>query len=254
MAMNVVVTAGGTMAPIDDVRHIANASTGRFGAMIAEAALERGAHVWHLHAPGALQPFGRLARFDLDSPDPSAEIDRLRRLRERWLEVRDRCHPVPLIEGTVAEYGRKLEELLRLRPIDVAYLAMAASDFAPEPHSGKLSSHAETLVLRCRRLPKVIESVRDWSPTTYLVGFKLLSHVDEAELIRQAGAAGVANRADLTVANDLRTVRAGRHVIHLVRPGQPTETYGPDEPIADRLVDRSFAWASDRAHPARPGA
>jgi phosphopantothenate-cysteine ligase len=56
------------------------------------------------------------------------------------------------------------------------------------------------------------------------------------------------------VANDLRTVRAGRHVIHLVRPGQPTETYGPDEPIADRLVDRSFAWASDRGHPARPGA
>jgi phosphopantothenate---cysteine ligase (CTP) len=254
MAMNVLVTAGGTMAPIDDVRHIANASTGRFGAMIAEAALRRGAHVWHLHAPGALRPFGRLARFDLDSLDPSAEIDRLHRLRDQWLEVRDRCHPVPLIEGTVAEYSRKLEELLRLHPIDVAYLAMAASDFAPEPHSGKLSSSTETLVLRCRRLPKVIESVRDWSPSTYLVGFKLLSQASEAELIRQAGAAGTTNRADLTVANDLRTVRAGRHVIHLVRPGHPTETFGPDEPIADLLVDRSFAWASARGTRSRPGA
>jgi phosphopantothenate--cysteine ligase len=245
--MNVVVTAGGTRAPIDDVRHIANASTGRFGAMIAEAALRRGSQVWYLHAPDALKPFDRLARFDLGTADPSAEIHRLDRLRDQWLEVRDRCHSVPLVDGTVAEYAEKLEKLLRHRPIDVAFLAMAASDFAPEPHSGKLSSHTETLVLRCRRLPKVIESVRDWSPSTYLVGFKLLSQADEPELIRRAAAAGITNRADLTVANDLRTVRAGRHVIHLVRPGHPTETFGPDEPIADRLVDRSFAWAAARS-------
>ena len=149
-----------------------------------------------------------------------------------------------IVDGTVAEYAEKLEELFRLQSIDVAYLAMAASDFAPEPHPGKLSSSTETLVLRCHRLPKVIESVRDWSPTTYLVGFKLLSQASEAELIRQAEAAGITNRADLTVANDLQTVRAGRHVIHLVRPGHPIETFGPDEPIAERLVERSFAWAS----------
>jgi phosphopantothenoylcysteine synthetase/decarboxylase len=252
MAMNVVVTAGGTLAPIDDVRHIANVSTGRFGAMIAEAALKRGANVWHLHAPGALRPFDRMARFDLDNPDPSAEVQRLHRLRDRWLEVRDRSHSVPLIEGTVAEYARKLEQLLRLQPIDVAFLAMAVSDYAPEPYSGKLTSDTETLVLRCHRLPKVIEAVSDWSPSTYIVGFKLLSQASVAELIRRAGAAGITNRADLTVANDLRTVRAGRHVIHLVRPGQPTETFGPDEPIADRLVDRAFTWASARGRSDRP--
>src|SRR5947209_20302715 len=96
--MNVVVTAGGTVAPIDDVRRISNFSTGRFGAMIAEAALRRGAAVWHLHAPGALRPFDRLARFDLDAPDPAAEHERLDRLRVEWAEVRDRCHgaPIPL--------------------------------------------------------------------------------------------------------------------------------------------------------------
>ncbi|WP_435008133.1 phosphopantothenoylcysteine decarboxylase [Tundrisphaera lichenicola] len=246
MAMNVVVTAGGTMAPIDDVRHIANASTGRFGAMIAEAALARGARVWHLHAPGALRPFDRLAKFDLETPEPSAEFKRLQELRDCWLEVRDRCQSVPLAEGTVAEYSATLERLLREHSIDVAFLAMAASDFAPVPHSGKVSSDSETLDLRCRRLPKVIESVRDWSPSTYLVGFKLLSNATEAELIRRAEQAGQVNRADLTVANDLRTVREGRHVIHLVRVGRPTETFGPDDSIADRLVERAFAWASAR--------
>ena len=244
--MNVLVTAGGTIAPIDDVRAIANTSTGRFGAMIAEAALRRGANVWHLHAPGALRPFDRLAKLDLNNPDLPSEFRRLVGLREEWSEVRDRCHIVPLVEGTVAEYAGRLEEILRRQEIDIAFLAMAASDFAPEPIAGKLSSDASSLVLRCRRLPKVIQAVREWSPSVYLVGFKLLSNAPEAELIRQAEDACSENRADLTVANDLSTVRAGRHTIHLVRPGQPTETYSPDRPIAEALVDRAFAWAEAR--------
>ena len=240
--MKVLVTSGGTVAPIDDVRAITNASTGRFGAMIAEAALDRGAEVWHLHAPGALRPFRRSAHFDLEAADPSAEVQRLERLRRQWLEARDRFHEVPLTRGTVADYAATLENLLRGQTFDVLFLAMAASDFAPEPQTGKLASDRETLEIRCRRLPKVIESVRDRAPTSYLVGFKLLSGASDAELIRRAESAGRTNRADLTVANDLQTVRAGRHVIHLVRPGQPTETYGPDEPIADRLLDRVIAW------------
>ena len=64
---------------------------------------------------------------------------------------------------------------------------MAVSDFAPVARKGKLSSDAETLTIECHRQPKVIQSVRDWSPDAYLVGFKLLSNVPEAELIRQAG-------------------------------------------------------------------
>ena len=98
----------------------------------------------------------------------------------------------------------------------------------------------------------MIHAVRDWSPGVYLVGFKLLSHAPEAELIRQAEAACLSNRADLTVANDLQTVQAGRHTIHLVRPGHPTETFGPDDPIAERLVDRAFDWASARGRSTSP--
>ena len=42
---HVVVTAGGTREAIDPVRFIGNRSTGRMGAAIAEAALDRGARV-----------------------------------------------------------------------------------------------------------------------------------------------------------------------------------------------------------------
>ena len=238
--IRVVVTAGGTIAPVDDVRFLANASTGRFAARIAEAALRRGATVLYLHAPGALRPFDRLAHLDLDAPDPAAEIARLVALRDEWATLRDRCHLLPLPTGTVPEYGQALERLLKSQPIDVAFLAMAASDYAPEPIAGKIASGDDNLTIVCHRQPKVIQQVHDWSPQTFLVGFKLLSNAPTAELIRQAEAATRTNRADLTVANDLNTVRAGRHTIHLVQPGRPVATFGPPDDISERLVDRAF--------------
>jgi hypothetical protein len=244
--MNVLVTAGGTVAPIDDVRQITNVSTGRFGAMIAEAALKRGATVWYLSPPSALKPFHRQALFDLDTHDPAAEVRRLAQLKIDWSRVANRCFLVPLREATVEEYALRLRAILELHPIDVAFLAMAVSDFAPERIPGKLSSDSETLTIECRRQPKVIQSVRDWSPETYLVGFKLLSNVPENELIRKAQEACQTNHGDLTVANDLRTVQAGRHTIHLVRPGQPVETYGPPDEIAETLVDRVFSWSLEK--------
>ncbi|HWE35971.1 MAG TPA: phosphopantothenoylcysteine decarboxylase [Isosphaeraceae bacterium] len=245
--MNVVVTGGGTIAAIDDVRHIANVSTGRLSAAITEAALARGATVRHIHAPSALLPFVRHARFDLQAPDPAAEHDRLDRLRSRWLAVRDRLALVPLLCGDVADYAATLEATLRDHPPDLVFLAMAVGDFEPVSRfPGKIETPSGSLTLSFRPTQKVIRKVRDWAPDAYLVGFKLLSGVPESTLIATALQACRANRADLTVANDLDSLRAGRHTIHLVRPDHPVETCSGAE-VAEWLVDRCFSWASERA-------
>jgi len=160
--MNVVVTGGGTVAPIDDVRQIANISTGRFAASITEACLTRGATVWHIHAPSAVVPFCREAVFDLDCPDPQFEFTRLERLRERWREVRSRLHLVRLTEGTVEDYRAALKRTLRSQRIDVVFLAMAVGDFEPEPHSGKLETPTSSFTMSCRPTPKVIRSRRQY--------------------------------------------------------------------------------------------
>jgi phosphopantothenoylcysteine synthetase/decarboxylase len=241
--MNILVTGGGTIAPIDDVRQITNMSTGRFSSAISEAALALGGRVWHVHGKGAQVPFAGRARLDLDAPDSAAELDRLRRLQAEWEAVRDRLRLVPLAEGTVPDYARTVRSILTEEPIDAVFLAMAVSDFAPEPDPGKIPSETDELVLRCRRLPKVIRSVRDWAPNVYLVGFKLLSGSTEAELIDRARHVNLQNRADLTVANDLRLLRQGRHTIHLVRPGEAVETIGPEADLAAELVDRVWRWA-----------
>lgn len=244
--IRVVVTGGGTIAPIDDVRQITNASTGRFSAAISEAWLDRGAEVRHLHAPSAELPiFRQLAALDLDTPLPDLRLA-LDEAALRWRAYRDRLQLIPLPFGGVGDYESVLRQTLSNpeRGIDVVLLAMAVSDYEPEPVPGKLDSNAEELVLRCRRTHKVIRHVRDWSPDAYLVGFKLLSGSTEADLIRAAEEASLANRVDLTVANDLGRYRAGGHTIHLVRPGHPVETYGPgDGDLAAILVDRIIDWA-----------
>jgi len=250
--MNVVVTGGGTIAPIDDVRLMTNISSGRFAAAITEACLRRGATVWHIHSLSAQLPFWRSARFALDAPNLTVELERLTRLRQEWMSVRDRLQLVPLLIGTVADYAATLKQVLQSHPIDVVVLPMAVADFEPAPHLGKIGSDAETLVLHCCRTPKVIRLIRDWCPSVYLVGFKLLSRATPGELIRRAEISCQTNRANLTVANDLQTLRAGRHTIHLVRPGADPETLEPGDDLAERLVARILAWAGARPRPLTP--
>jgi phosphopantothenate-cysteine ligase len=243
--MNVVVTGGGTIAPIDDVRRITNTSSGGFAAALTEACLDAGAMVWHIHAPSAQLPLFRQATFDLDAPADGPELQRLTRLQRRYRACQERLVLLPLAEGTVHDYERTLRTVLQTHPIDIAFLAMAVSDYEPDPLAGKLDSKPDELVIRCRRTPKVIRSVRDWAPDVYLVGFKLLSRVSEERLIEVARVECATNRADLTVANDFETVRAGRHRVHLVRPENPVESLGPDEALAESVVERVFAWARE---------
>jgi phosphopantothenoylcysteine decarboxylase/phosphopantothenate--cysteine ligase len=50
----VVITAGGTQEPLDPVRYITNASSGKMGVALAEAARDHGAGVTLIHAPLAV--------------------------------------------------------------------------------------------------------------------------------------------------------------------------------------------------------
>ncbi len=239
--MNVVVTGGGTIAPIDDVRHIANTSTGQFSAQISEAFLRRGATVWHVHGPAAILPFDRRRVLSLTEADLDRELARLTSLREEFERVGSRLHCRDLHPGTVAGYAQTLREILLTQPIDIAVLAMAVSDYEPDRAEGKIPSDRDEWTLTLRRTPKVIQSVRGWAPDVFLVGFKLLFEVSDDELIATARNACRSNHADLTVANDLFAKQRGLHKVHVVDRERLIETIGPGVPIADRLVDRILA-------------
>ncbi len=244
--LKVVVTGGGTVAPIDEIRWITNGSTGSFASGISESCLRAGGEVWHLATPSAQLPLIRSSRFDLECGDSAKEHARLEKLAESWSEVRRRLHIVRLKTGTVEEYGLQLAETVENNPIDVAFLAMAVSDFEPQSQPGKLDSDSEELIVRCKRAPKIIRFVRDWAPEIFLVGFKLLVGVSTDELIDKARRACEVNRANLTIANDLRSLQAGAHVVHLVQPDGRYETLGPCSNLAEQVVSHVFAMVRTR--------
>src|SRR5262245_50634784 len=152
--MRLLVTAGGTREPVDDVRVIANTSTGRLGARIADAASAAGHEVLLLHGMLAVRPAS--ARVRRESFDSAADLARLL----------DRHAP----------------------QADAVIHAAAVSDYVPVRAAGKLASDLPELTLRLVRAPKLVDRLRELQPEALLVAFKLTSGADEDGMIEAARA------------------------------------------------------------------
>jgi len=238
--VRILVTAGGSKVRLDDVRWLGNVSTGRFGGAVALAALRQGCEVVELLATDANTPFQQVVDLAARRTAPPAlSAAEAESLRPRFRSFRF---------TTYDQYSRRLRRLLAACPFDVVILAAAISDYGPVAAAGKISSEQDELTIRMRRLPKVIAKVREQAPGAYLVGFKLTSGAAPEETIALARKAIASHGADLVVANDLATLRQGRHTIHLVREGSPIETYVAEagtDPAA-KLVERTLAWRKER--------
>lgn len=211
--LRVVVTAGGTREPIDDVRHIRNVASGSLPAALAESLLARGAEVVYLHGPGAQLP-GRLDPIEVAGLDAAMLQDLLEHHRKRAVDLQARLaagrlllHPV----ATAAEAASALAGVCReVQPTLVA-CAMAVADFAPVPHAGKLGSTAGEagLVLHLRPTAKAIDGVKAAAPGCRLLGFKLLSGAGVEGLAAAARHLAARARCDWVFGNDMADYRNG---------------------------------------------
>lgn len=186
--MRILITAGGTIVKIDDVRHIGNFSTGSFPAKIANVALSKNHNVIYLHAKNA--------------------------------EIPEVNHKLKLIAyETYVDYARELKNVLSKNKIDIVFLGAAVSDYGVRQHKGKISSLKPSLTIRLLSLPKIIKEVKKWSMTSlFQVGFKLSSGMREKDLVEIAYKSSLENHSDLTIANDLSKIKAGKREVILVTP------------------------------------
>ncbi|MBM3984640.1 MAG: hypothetical protein FJ296_02940 [Planctomycetes bacterium] len=182
--MRILVTAGGTRERIDDARVIANTSTGRLGARLADAAAQAGHEVLLLHGV----------------------------LAERPASPRVRCEAF----DASADLARLLEQ--HVPTADAVIHAAAVSDYVPVRSPGKIPSDQPELVLRLRRAPKLVDRLRDLAPGAVLVGFKLGAGGDEPALVAAAQALRERARLDWVVANDAGRTGEEDHEVLLVGP------------------------------------
>jgi phosphopantothenoylcysteine synthetase/decarboxylase len=203
--MNVLVTAGNTVALIDRVRCITNIFTGRTGAAIALEAERRG------HAVTLLT----------SHPEAAAELAEGRALSERWSLRRYR---------TFEDLQSRMEECITAAGFDAVVHCAAVSDYLSagvyspsegcrfDPGSGawegpprlidraagKVKSDEPELWVRLVRAPKLVDRIRtDWGFRGVLVKFKLEVGLTDERLLEVAERSRALSGADLMVANTL---------------------------------------------------
>ena len=173
----VVVTAGGTQEPLDPVRFLTNASSGKMGVALAEAARDLGAGVTLIHAPLAV-------------PVPPG------------------VESVPV--RTAAEMCDAV--LARLAQTDVLIGAAAVADFRPaDPAVQKIKKTPgqEDLTVRLARNPDILAEVATrranlgWPKV--VIGFA----AETQDLLANAAAKLVSKRLDIIVANDVTEAGSG---------------------------------------------
>jgi phosphopantothenoylcysteine synthetase/decarboxylase len=204
--VRVVVTAGGTREPIDAVRVVANTSTGRLGALLAETAVAAGHEVVLMHGVHASLPRAACQRFVFD---------------------------------THADLGALLAE--QAPGAGAVFHAAAVSDYVPVPAEGKLSSDEPELVLRMTRTPKLIDGLRALCPGAFLVGFKLTSGCSTAEQLAVGAALRRRALLDLVVVNDAARLGELDHEALLVDASGIRERCRGKPAIATALVARLAA-------------
>lgn len=202
-----VITAGGTREPVDDVRVLANRSTGRFGQALARALATLGAEVVLVGSTSMVRPARPLP--------PSVT-------------------PVPYT--TTDDLSAALREALS-SPTDLVLMAAAVSDYRPVPADGKIPSDATSRTLTLHRTPKLLDHLRDWAgDEATLVGFKLLSGVTGDRLLSVARAQIARARLDHCVANDLSELGGADHPAYLVDAEGATRHEGPRDAVAAALA------------------
>lgn len=203
---DVVITAGGTREPIDDVRYITNISSGGLGHALAKEYASFGGKVLLLSPKITMQKFGDI-------------------------------HGVQHKEFTSAEDLR--QQLLSIEGARIVLQAAAVSDYTPvKVIEGKMSSNEEKLTIELERTPKILPELRDhFGNKTKIVGFKLLSGVDESVLITTAVRQIAAARTDLCIANDLKELNSGSRRLHIVgSDGKYNTVSGSTPEVAKQVV------------------
>ena len=214
---HVVVSAGGTREPLDPVRFLGNASSGRQGYAIATVAAGRGARV-------------TLVAANVDLPDP-ANVDVVRVVSA--LDLRDAVHKhaqdadAVVMAAAVADF----------RPADTADHKIKKSDAAPQPIA--LQENPDILA----------ELVAARRPGAVLVGFAAETGDSSASVLDHGRAKLARKGCDLLVVNAVGPGKAfgqadNAGVILAADGSETVVDYGPKSVLAAAVWDAVSARLS----------
>ena len=202
----VVVTAGPTQEPLDEVRFLGNRSSGRMGYAVASALWRRGARVTLICGPGELPP--------------PPEIDEVRRV------------------GTAAELRGELETAVD--GASALFMVAAVADFRPSsPSRGKIRRSESPGKIELEPVPDLLANIE--ADGCLKVAFA----VEIGDEGRESARRKLKDKgAGMVVVNDPSEDGAGfevytNKVIVIDQHGEEELPLAPKQQVADEVVDRA---------------
>ncbi|MGT2934751.1 phosphopantothenate--cysteine ligase [Streptococcus castoreus] len=223
--MKLLITSGGTTAPIDAVRGITNHSTGQLGKLVAEQFLKHHHEVTLITTKTAVKPVksGYLTIIEITT------------VQELMIALKEQVpkHDLLIHSMAVSDYTP-----VYMTDFEEVVNAENLSDFLTNHNSEhKISSKSDYQVLFLKKTPKLISYVKKWNPDIILIGFKLLVNVSKEKLVAVARESLEKNNADYILANDLSDIQLGKHKALLVSDKE-VFTANTKEAIANLLYER----------------
>lgn len=176
--IKILITAGGTSVPIDDVRSITNKSTGKTASFLAQHFIDEAYDVTYLHSTNAMLPIGDFNKYSFETFD---------------------------------DLQNQMKFLLSKHKFDFVFHAAAVSDYSANTTLGKINSNADFIQLNMTKNPKLIELVKKISPNSVLFGFKLTSTSLQSEILKKVEKLFTAADCDYIIQNDWNDIKGGRH-------------------------------------------
>lgn len=185
---SVLITAGGTKEPLDEVRYITNMSTGRTSAQIAENFLKQGYAVTYLCSQDAARP---------SFVSPLLKV-------ENFTDFNS--------------LNNKLEILLSSKKYRAVIHAAAVSDYSLAHIEGvnsetrKIDSDGD-ITITLKRNFKILSRLRSYSKNTQIkvIGFKLTVGSDPYEVLKRINKMRQESAPDVIVHNDLSQISNDKH-------------------------------------------
>ncbi len=163
----VIVTAGGTIEPLDSARVLTNRSSGKMGVALAEECYRRGAEVLLVRSSSSVSS------------------------------------SLPIQQNTF-QSAKNLENILKknVKLFNYLFHAAAVSDFTTEKIENKLDS-AKPVNLTLTPTPKIINEIKRWNPKIKLIGFKAIHGINQIKLKKIVQEKFKQTDADYIVVNDI---------------------------------------------------
>jgi phosphopantothenoylcysteine decarboxylase/phosphopantothenate--cysteine ligase len=210
----VLVTAGPTQEPLDEVRYLSNMSSGRMGYALAEASRRRGARVVLVSGPTQLDP------------PAGVEVERVRTAEQMAQAV-----------------------LRHFEQATVTLMAAAVADFRPaEVYPGKIKKQDGVSTLKLEPTPDILAMLAPRRrPGQVVVGFA----AETENLLANATAKLHDKHLDFIVANDVLQQGAGfevdTNIVTLVFPDGHSKALAKMSKleVAQRILDEVVALRKD---------